>query len=431
MDITNTRFKKRPGKLWTFISDMSGSKTQVDYILVNRKWKNSVKNVEAYSAFSSIGSDHRVVTAKIKLSLRMSKSKARKKQYDWSILERKELQELYTISVQNRFAVLAEEGDDVTNSYGKFVQANQEATEKLIPEKKKKKKNELAENPRVRSARQELQNVSVEYQLNPSAENQIKLQGRKDLLAEAYNNIREEEISEMITQVENADAERKHGESWRIINLITGRKSSKKGMIKARNKDERISKWYEHFSNLLGKVPVITTDPAEEIPPILHDLGINDAQFTLQELESVKKTLRKGKAAGPDNIPPDVLKCCNFDNIILSFANELLIHQVKPQQWSEIDLIPLPKSGDLSDTGNYRGISLSSIVAKIVNKMILHRIQPKIDVHLRRNQNGFRPARSTTAHILALRRLIEGVKAKNLKSIIIFVDFKKAFDSVH
>ena len=160
-------------------------------------------------------------------------------------------------------------------------------------------------------------------------------------------------------------------------------------------------------------------------------MQIDDGEFTLEEMAKAKKQLREGKKSGSDNIPPEVLKRCNLDEIFLNFANKLLNDHVKPKQWSEIDMIPLPKTRDLSDTGNYRGISLSSIVAKFVNKMILNRIQPKLDQHLRPNQNGFRPGRSTTAHILALRRLIEGVESHNRKAIILYIDFKKAFDSVH
>ena len=63
--------------------------------------------------------------------------------------------------------------------------------------------------------------------------------------------------------------------------------------------------------------------------------------------------------------------------------------------------------------------------------MILNRIQPQLDTLLRPNQNGFRTKRSTTFHTLALRRIIEGVKSNNLKSIILFIDFKKAFDSIY
>ena len=111
--------------------------------------------------------------------------------------------------------------------------------------------------------------------------------------------------------------------------------------------------------------------------------------------------------------------------------NPLLNGNMKPEQWSEIDMLPLPKAGDLSDIGNYRDINLSSTVTKLLNKMILNRIQPKMDNLLRHNQNGFRPGRSIAAHIMALRRLIEGVKSHNRKPIILFVDFQKAFDSIH
>ena len=63
--------------------------------------------------------------------------------------------------------------------------------------------------------------------------------------------------------------------------------------------------------------------------------------------------------------------------------------------------------------------------------MLLNRIKPSLEEVLRDNQNGFRQGRSTTSHILALRRIIEGAKAKNLKATMVFIDFKKAFDSVH
>ena len=93
--------------------------------------------------------------------------------------------------------------------------------------------------------------------------------------------------------------------------------------------------------------------------------------------------------------------------------------------------MPFPKSGNLEEVGNYRCIALSTIASKITNKIILNQIQPHIDPILRPNQNGFRPGRSTISHIHALRRLIEGVKSHNLKAIIIFVNFKKAFDNIN
>ena len=41
------------------------------------------------------------------------------------------------------------------------------------------------------------------------------------------------------------------------------------------------------------------------------------------------------------------------------------------------------------------------------------------------------PIRSTTSQILTIRRILEGVRAKNLQATLLFVDFTKAFDSIH
>ena len=97
----------------------------------------------------------------------------------------------------------------------------------------------------------------------------------------------------------------------------------------------------------------------------------------------------------------------------------------------DLFILPFPKKGDLGLAKNYRGITLTSIAAKIYNALLRNRIEPKIDNILRKNQNGFRRNRSTTSQILTIRRILEGVRAKNLQATLLFVDFTKAFDSIH
>ena len=65
----NTKFQKRKGKLWTY-TYANNAKAQIDDILINKKWNNSILNCEAYSSFEGVSSDHQIVTAKIRLSLR-------------------------------------------------------------------------------------------------------------------------------------------------------------------------------------------------------------------------------------------------------------------------------------------------------------------------------------------------------------------------
>ncbi|XP_072051808.1 craniofacial development protein 2-like [Amphiura filiformis] len=89
LEITNVSFCKKKSRLWTCTLP-SGFKAQLDYILVRRKWRNSILNCCTYNSFASIGSDHRVVTAKVRLSLRSNgKTPPRKIRYNWKVLAHK------------------------------------------------------------------------------------------------------------------------------------------------------------------------------------------------------------------------------------------------------------------------------------------------------------------------------------------------------
>ena len=146
----------------------TGSLRQLDYILVRRKWRNSVHNAEAYNTFSTVGSDHRVVCAKIKLSLRISKV-AKKMKYDWKQFSTDpDLQWKYTVAVKNRYHVLSDEGNGV--KYEKFVKANRQAMEECLPKKTKVRKSLRSSNAQVVSARQEAQAAQSLYECTNTEE---------------------------------------------------------------------------------------------------------------------------------------------------------------------------------------------------------------------------------------------------------------------
>ena len=102
------------------------------------------------------------------------------------------------------------------------------------------------------SARNKINEVYKDYQGDTSDENrQIYKQAKREL-EEAYNAVTEEDLSSKLKEVEMAHANSKHGQSWRRINDITGRKASAKGQLKGNTQKERVKNWFDHFKNLLG-----------------------------------------------------------------------------------------------------------------------------------------------------------------------------------
>ena len=190
---------------------------------------------------------------------------------------------------------------------------------------------------------------------------------------------------------------------------MSRKKSTTKVKLKATNHQERIKLWKQHFENILGKPPKVTHKSITRI--ISKQLDIKQGLFAQEELDSVLKKIKNKKAAGLDEISPEVWKTTQFDDILLRHCNAVY-NQNPIDRWMKGCILPFPRKGDLGLAKNYRGITLTSIAAKIYNVLLRNCIDPKIDNILRKNQNGFRRNRSTTSQILTIRRILAGVRAK-------------------
>ena len=163
---------------------------------------------------------------------------------------------------------------------------------------------------------------------------------------------------------------------------------------------------------------------------ISKQLDIKLGLFTLEELNSVLRKIKNRKATGLDEILPEVGKTRQFDDILLRHCNAVY-NQNPIDRWMKGCILHFPEKSDLGLAKNYQGIRLTAIAAKIYNALLWKHIEPKIENILRKNQNDFRRNRSTTSQILTIHRILEGVRAKNLQATILFVNFTKAFDSIH
>jgi hypothetical protein len=82
------------------------------------------------------------------------------------------------------------------------------------------------------------------------------------------------------------------------------------------------------------------------------------------------------------------------------------------------------------DCSNYRGISLPSTSYKIVSNILLSRLIAYAHVIIGDRQCGFRRNRSTTDQIFYIRQILEKTWEHNCSVYQLFIDFKKAHDSV-
>lgn len=124
------------------------------------------------------------------------------------------------------------------------------------------------------------------------------------------------------------------------------------------------------------------------------------------------------------------MKRSNFDEFALEFCNQALEKGVVLNQWRISNIVPMSKKEVSLKHHRLQRILLISLVAKTLNRMICNRIQSKMEKKLRDNQNGFREERSTTSRFLMLRRLLEKARAKSFPAAMVFINFRKAFDSV-
>ena len=112
----------------------------------------------------------------------------------------------------------------------------------------------------------------------------------------------------------------------------------------------------------------------------------------------------------------------------------ICLHKVSfPKSWASAKVVPLPKSGDLKQVGNWRPISLLPVPSKIMERVIYRRINNHLESNnlLTNMQYGFRTARGTNDAVFKLVNDIYKAKDCDEYMVTCFLDIRKAFDSVH
>ena len=214
----------------------NNNKAQIDYIFINRKWKNSAMNCEAYSFFEGVSSDYRIVTAKLQLSLRKNATRTvTTKHYDWALLNNREIRDKYALELRNRFETLQEKTEKSTpnDEYENFVEAHREAASKCIPTKPRTKYRVPWEKLTVREKRALVKAAPKSYRKNPTNTNAWKLEKAHYQLTGIYLKEQTKYIQNQIDNIRDSVEDRQSRIAWQTINEVSRRKSTAKAKWKA------------------------------------------------------------------------------------------------------------------------------------------------------------------------------------------------------
>jgi hypothetical protein len=156
--------------------------------------------------------------------------------------------------------------------------------------------------------------------------------------------------------------------------------------------------------------------------PLVPDSSAFEVELVIEKLkghklESIDQIPGKWITAGRRKIRFEVHK-----------INSLIWHKEElPEQWKESIIVPIYKKGDETDCSK-RHMCLST-TCKILSNMLLSMLTPQAEEILVVHQCGFRRNRSTSDHIFCIRQKIDK-NGNTKKQCQLFIDFKKAYDSI-
>lgn len=196
----------------------------------------------------------------------------------------------------------------------------------------------------------------------------------------------------------------------------------------ATSNEENCNILADYFTNLLNcdkpKSPIITKEPLFRCP-----------QSKPPDKDEIKRHiahLKNNKAPGEDSVVAELWKYAPEESVeILQKQIEKIWNEESlPEDWKMALIHPLHKKGSMKNINNYRGISLLPVTYKILSLAILERLEAQVEHQIGEYQGGFRKSRSTAEQIQNLKTVIRYCTLRSKQYVSVFVDFKKAYDSI-
>jgi hypothetical protein len=160
---------------------------------------------------------------------------------------------------------------------------------------------------------------------------------------------------------------------------------------------------------------------------------LNEINVTGEMVLNKLKKLNPNKSSGPDGIHTRVLKEASNElaqPLADLFNQSLKNHQI-PTDWKLAEVTPIYKKGSKSEPGNYRPVSLTSTVCKVMESIIRDKVMAHMEQFISAHQHGFQSGRSCVTQLLeTLDQWTRILSVEKTPIDAIYLDFAKAFDKV-
>ena len=175
-------------------------------------------------------------------------------------------------------------------------------------------------------------------------------------------------------------------------------------------------------------------EPAQIFKGSLIREGLFDLDITSEMVEKKLEKLNVSKCPGLDGMHPKMLYELRKEitGPMTQIFRCSLITGVVPKEWREAGVTPLFKKGKKSEMQNYRPVSLTSIICKIMESLLKDAILGHLDKFklIRNSQHGFTKGRSCLTNLLDFLEEVTATVDEGTPVDIIYLDFAKAFDKV-
>ena len=441
--ITNTTFRMKDKHKTSWMHPRSKHWHLIDYVITRQRDRADVLPTRAMAGSTACSTDHRLIRAKvaIRIAPKHRKQQTSRRRFDIGKLKDLDTSNQFKGDLQERLLSKPDDNLSVEEHWTHVKTALTDACKEAVGFKTKRHQDWFNENDKeirrlIESKRQAFTDWQNHRHCNVRKAKYHIL--RADVQRE-IRNMKDKWWIDKAAEIQGYADNHKSREFYAATRTIYGPTQrhtaplrSKDGTTLIKDKEGILSRWKEHFTDLLNRDSHVQPDSLDNVPavPVREEL---DDMIHIEEVRKAVKQMKCNKASGGDGIPAEVYK--HGGTALVRHLHRLFLkiwkHEEVPQELKDASIVTIFKKGSRTECGNYRGISLLSVAGKILAKVLLNRLQPLSESIIPETQCGFRPGRGTTDMIFSARQVQEKCREQGRDLCLAFIDFTKAFDSVN